>query len=64
MITITEREAQDYMFGLDNVGFCCACGAEHYGCEPDARRYECEACGKREVYGFEECLLMGKVQIK
>ena len=34
--------AEDSMFGMENIGFCIACGAEHYGCEPDARRYECE----------------------
>jgi hypothetical protein len=28
------------------------------GVEPDAREYECEACGEREVYGAQE-LLMG-----
>lgn len=27
------------------------------GCEPDARRYECEECGERGVYGTEELLL-------
>jgi hypothetical protein len=41
-------------FGLDNPGFCVACGAEAEGCEPDARRYECESCGKKAVYGAEE----------
>ena len=41
---------------LDNPGFCNACGEETDGCEPDARRYECEACGERQVYGAEELL--------
>jgi DNA-directed RNA polymerase subunit RPC12/RpoP len=40
------------------VGFCLECGAEAYDVEPDARRYECENCGKRKVYGAEEILLM------
>ena len=43
----------------DNVGFCIACGEEHYGIEPDARKYECESCGKRAVYGAEEILISG-----
>src|SRR3990167_9017814 len=30
-----------------NWGFCLACGSQQEGCEPDARRYECEDCGKR-----------------
>jgi hypothetical protein len=43
---------------LDNPGFCVACGADADGCEPDARKYECEVCGKHAVYGAEELLLM------
>ena len=45
------------MTTLDNPGFCLACGAEQDGCEPDARRYPCETCGKRAVYGAEELLM-------
>lgn len=41
---------------LDNPGFCIACGLEADGCEPDARKYECEACGEKQVYGAEELL--------
>lgn len=40
------------------VGYCTACGAESYGVEPDAREYECENCGEKQVYGAEELLLM------
>lgn len=39
---------------LDNPGFCVACGHEHGGVEPDARRLKCESCGARQVYGAEE----------
>jgi len=46
------------MTTLDNPGFCLACGADADDCEPDARRYECEACGAKKVYGAEEVLLM------
>ncbi len=42
----------------DYIGFCIACGAEHYGVEPDARRYECEECELPKVYGAEELMLM------
>jgi len=62
-IQVTESEAQDYMFGLGHVGFCLACGERADGCEPDASNYRCEYCGKHEVYGFEELLVMGKVEI-
>lgn len=43
----------------DGIGFCLACGDEAYGVEPDARKYECESCGKHRVFGAEEILLMG-----
>ena len=47
------------------VGFCLACGEEaDGGIEPDARRYLCEACGQRKVYGLEELLLMALVVLK
>lgn len=45
------------MFGLENPGFCIACGAERDGCEPDARKYPCEECGRDEVYGAEEIMI-------
>lgn len=46
------------MTTLDNPGFCVACGIEQGGCEPDARKYPCEACGKRAVYGADELLMV------
>lgn len=42
-----------------NVGFCLACGNEQDGCEPDARKYTCEACNMPKVYGLEELAIMG-----
>lgn len=41
----------------DCIGFCTACGEEQCGCEPDARGYVCESCGKPRVYGAEELLM-------
>ena len=43
---------------LDHPGFCIDCGEEHFECEPDARNYECENCGKLKVFGAEEILFM------
>ena len=40
-------------------GFCLACGAEAYGVEPDARKYQCEQCEFKAVYGAEEIAIMG-----
>jgi hypothetical protein len=42
---------------LDNPGVCLACGEEQEGCEPDARKYECEHCGEHKVYAPEELLM-------
>jgi len=47
---------------LGNTGFCLACGDEEYGCEPDARKYECSSCGAHMVFGAEEIILMGLVK--
>lgn len=44
-------------------GFCLACGAEAYGVEPDARRYTCESCNQPKVYGLEELLIMGLMEV-
>jgi len=49
---------EESMFGMSDMGFCLACGAEVLHVEPDARRYKCECCGERKVYGAEEILLM------
>ena len=42
---------------LENPGVCIVCGAEHSECEPDARKRECEECGKMTVYAPEEILM-------
>ena len=54
---VTEA-VESQMSGLDNPGFCLACGEDADGCEPDARGYECEGCGASKVYGAEEVMLM------
>jgi hypothetical protein len=58
--SITEAKIIDAIrrrtTGLDDPGFCIACGHEQGGCEPDARKYECESCGWHAVYGAEELL--------
>ena len=60
--SITEARVleacQRHMTSLDDPGFCLACGNEQGGCEPDARRYRCEACGEFQVYGAEELAMM------
>lgn len=53
-----RKAAERSAFSLDNPGLCIDCGHEQDGCEPDARRYKCESCGKRAVYGAEELCIM------
>ena len=60
VMTVAEMSHIQFNSG---PGFCLACGAEADGCEPDARKYECEVCGERKVYGIEELLMMGLVKL-
>jgi len=45
----------------DSCGFCLACGAINSCCEPDARRYPCESCEAKRVYGTDELAMMGRI---
>lgn len=58
MPKVTLHQIMEAAESGEYMGFCLACGAEAYGVEPDARRYECEECGKEKVYGAEELLMM------
>ena len=58
-IEATACELQDD----DSKGICIGCGEEASGVEPDARLYECEACGKRKVYGLMELVEMGAIHL-
>jgi len=60
-ITITDADYRAARNG--NLGLCLECGAERGGCEPDARRYYCEACEGSAVYGIEELLMMNLLNI-
>lgn len=53
--------AHESMFGTSSIGFCVSCGAGQDGCEPDARAYPCDECGKATVYGAVELLLYARV---
>jgi DNA-directed RNA polymerase subunit RPC12/RpoP len=44
-------------------GLCVKCGYDQWGVEPDAEKYKCEECGSRAVYGTENLLMMGRVDI-
>tara|TARA_R110002020_G_scaffold49476_3_gene140740 strand:- start:94 stop:369 length:276 start_codon:yes stop_codon:yes gene_type:complete len=47
------------MFGMTDTGFCTSCGMQQFEVEPDARRYECDDCGHKSVYGAVELVIMG-----
>jgi hypothetical protein len=60
-LRLSEEEFQSLRD--EDAGMCLACGEYAYGVEPDARRYTCECCGVKSVYGLEEALVMGRVEI-
>ena len=46
------------------IGLCLNCGQERETCEGDARNYPCDdGCGQNEVFGTEELLVMGQIEI-
>jgi len=58
-ITCSTDEVQESCNGA-----CLACGEIQYGgVEPDARGHVCESCGQPKVYGFEELLFMGAIEL-
>lgn len=60
--SISEEEYREHVDAYD--GLCISCGEWTCGgVEPDAHGYECEACGVLSVYGCEEALLMGRLDV-
>tara|TARA_A100000172_G_scaffold53192_1_gene33682 strand:+ start:1199 stop:1411 length:213 start_codon:yes stop_codon:yes gene_type:complete len=53
MFSLEQIEAASY----ESTGFCVSCHEESGMVEPDARKYACEACGERAVYGADEILI-------
>lgn len=46
------------------AGYCLKCKEWTMdGVEPDAEKYECPVCEKRAVYGAEELLILGLIEI-
>jgi hypothetical protein len=59
---VSENEISDAM--ADGMGGACLnCEERVREVEPDARKYKCEFCGEMKVYGFEELLMMGEVEL-
>lgn len=62
MVSLTEAEWEEHRGNYD--GLCVACGSwTSGGVEPDARKYHCELCEADAVFGAEEVLLYGHVEI-
>lgn len=61
MIQLTEAEFR--WLTDDNMGLCRNCGEPRECCEPDAENYECEYCEQNEVFGVEQLLLRGELEI-
>lgn len=63
MKEISEAEYHQHRDDLD--GFCRHCNefTEFGGTEPDAHDYLCEQCGEEELFGAEEALIMGFLDI-
>lgn len=57
-VAISLERIMEAIEADDSLGFCIHCGADAFGVEPDARRYECEECGESMVFGAEELLIM------
>lgn len=47
----------------EDEGICRHCGSNQGPIEPDARMDRCHHCGVHEVYGTEELLTMGEIEI-
>ncbi len=56
--SLTAERVLDLVAQDDMLGACIICGEEADHVEPDARRYHCECCGERAVFGAEELLFM------
>jgi len=63
-MNMSENEYRSYCNNDD--GYCVNCGdITRFGMtEPDARRYPCDECGKNTVFGIEESLLCGYINIE
>jgi predicted RNA-binding Zn-ribbon protein involved in translation (DUF1610 family) len=65
MITVTEREYLDGLFGLNPLMICTACDCrDNIPIECDAYEYECPECGEHKYSCAEELLVRGEIEIE
>jgi hypothetical protein len=61
---ISEHKLTNIMFSdMSGAGWCLACGRDTDGVEPDARKYTCDSCGEKKVYGIPELVMMNLVVV-
>lgn len=61
IIKLTLEEVQDLQ--NDYCGICRNCQEIADCVEPDASNYFCDSCEKKEVFGIDNLLLMGDIDI-
>ena len=62
-MTFSMSEDEYCRCRYEHAGFCVARGDETFGVKPNACGRVCETCKQPQVYGIEELLLMGQVEI-
>jgi CO dehydrogenase/acetyl-CoA synthase gamma subunit (corrinoid Fe-S protein) len=64
-LKITSITEQEYLENSECLeGYCTTCREfTTSSVEPDAEEYSCEQCDKKTVYGTEQALLMGLIDI-
>lgn len=60
---LSSHEIAQAITDSEYLGLCRHCGSVAECVEPDARNYKCGACGMLEVFGLEELLLMGEIEV-
>jgi len=61
---VTVAEGAMYAYVEGNCGVCVECGEwTSGGVEPDAEKDKCTVCSKMAVYGAEQALLMGLIEL-
>lgn len=64
LIKHLKMSSVDYFMASEAyLGYCVKCHAEHGECEPDTRARRCEACGEWTVYGAEEWMTRGWIDL-
>jgi hypothetical protein len=63
IVAFSMTETDYKQLADDYQGLCMVCGSTKDSCEPDAEHYECGCCEEKAVFGIEQLVIMGKIQI-